>query len=92
MLPESKPASGWWYGRVVRCIDKKNYLPLRTEYYDRSDVLWKVRTFEDVTSVEGHTMAKRITMATVPTHTSTTVTFTNVRYDTGLPARLFTSP
>ena len=41
---ESIPSKGWWYGRVDRCIDRKDYLPLRTEYYDRSGVLWKVRT------------------------------------------------
>ncbi len=88
----SKPQAGWWYGKVVRCLDKKTYLPLRTEYFDRAGVSWKIRTFEGIETIGGHPTATRITMRTVPTGTSSTLRFMNVAYDTGIPASLFTSP
>jgi outer membrane lipoprotein-sorting protein len=88
----SKPTHGWWYGKVVRSIDKKTYLPLRTEYYDRSEILWKVRTLADVKTVAGHPTPTRITMETVPNGTSTTVMFTDVTYDAALSPALFQRP
>jgi outer membrane lipoprotein-sorting protein len=89
---ESIPSSGWWYGRIDRCIDKKDYLPRRTEYYDRSGVLWKVRTLDAVQKIGGHQTATKVTMQTVPQHTSTTITLSEVEYDTGLADSLFDEP
>jgi hypothetical protein len=86
---ESVPSSGWWYGRIVRCIDKKTYLPDRTEYYDHSGVLWKVRTLGGMKKIGGYPTATEITMQTIPQRTSTTITLSDVRYDTGLDERLF---
>jgi outer membrane lipoprotein-sorting protein len=89
---ESTPNGGWWYGRIDLCIDKKDYLPLRTEYYDRSGVLWKIRTLDAVKKIGGHPTATEITMQTVPQRTSTTITLTEVQYDTGLADSLFAAP
>jgi len=89
---ESTPNASWWYGRVVRCIDKKTYLPTRTEYYDRSGVLWKVRTLGGVKKIGTYPTATEIKMETVPQHTSTTITLSDVQYDTGLADSLFTAP
>ncbi len=89
---ESKPPGGWWYGRVVRSIDKKTFLPLRTEYYDRSGVLWKVRTYDKIETVDGHPTATRITMQTIPENESTIIDLTRIQYDTGLSPKLFVAP
>jgi outer membrane lipoprotein-sorting protein len=89
---ETVPSSGWWYGRIDRCIDKKSYLPLRTEYYDRSGVLWKVRTLGNVKKVDGHPTATEVKMENVPQRTSTTITLSDVQYDTGFPDSLLTGP
>ncbi len=89
---ESTPSRGWWYGRIDRCIDKKDYLPRRTEYYDRNGVLWKVRILNDVKKIGGHPTATEITMQTIPQHTSTTITLSEVQYDTGLTDSLFGEP
>jgi hypothetical protein len=88
---ESVPQSGWWYGRIVRCVDRKTYLPLRTEYYDRTGVLWKIRTLEGVKTIHSHPTATHHD-ATVPTKTSTRITLRNVAYDTGLADVLFEGP
>ena len=86
---ESVPDRGWWYGKIVRSIDTKTFLPRRTEYYDRSGVLWKVRTFNDVKTVNGFPTATRIAMQTVPTGTSTTITLSDIQYNTKLADVLF---
>jgi outer membrane lipoprotein-sorting protein len=89
---ESIPSRGWWYGRIDRCIDKKDYLPRRTEYYDRNGVLWKVRTLDAVKKIGGHPTPTEITMQIIPQHTSTTITLSEVQYDTGLVDSLFAEP
>jgi outer membrane lipoprotein-sorting protein len=89
---ESRPSRGSWYGRIVRWIDKRDYLPRRTEYYDRNDVLWKVRTFGNVRTIASHPTWTLLTMETVPTHTSTRLALTDIAYDTALAAALFEAP
>ncbi len=89
---ESVPDRGWWYGKIVRCIDAKDYIPRRTEYYDRSGVLWKVRTFDQIKTIHGYPTWTRLSMETVPTGTSTTITLKDVEYDTGLSPYLFEGP
>jgi hypothetical protein len=86
---ESVPQQGWWYGRIVRCLDRKTFLPLRTEYYDRSDVLWKVRTLEGVQTIASHPTPTVITMQTVPARTLTRIVLSDIQYDTGLADYLF---
>jgi hypothetical protein len=89
---ESTPDRGWWYGKVVRCIDRKDYLPRRTEYYDRGGVLWKVRTFDAVKKIGGYPTATAITMRTVPAGTATRVELSDVQYDTGLTDGVLEGP
>jgi outer membrane lipoprotein-sorting protein len=88
-LLESVPQAGWWYGRIVRCIDRKTYLPLRTDYYDRSGVLWKIRTLEGIKTIQSHPTPTVITMQTVPARTLTRITLSDIQYDTGLTDVLF---
>ena len=89
---ESVPQSGWWYGRIIRWVDRKSFLPLRTEYYDRAGVLWKIRTLDKVQTIGSHATATEITMQTVPTKTSTRIVLTDVAYDSGLGDALFAEP
>jgi outer membrane lipoprotein-sorting protein len=85
----SIPQEGWWYSRIVRCIDKKTFLPLRTEYYNRTGTLWKVRTLDGVKTIKSFPTASRITMQTVATGTQTSITLSEIQYDAGLPDALF---
>jgi len=89
---ESIPDHGWWYGKIVRCIDKKDFIPRRTEYTDRSGILWKVRTFEQVKTIGGYPTWTRLTMETLPTGTSTTITLSEIEYDSALSPYLFEAP
>ena len=89
---ESIPARSWWYGRIVHCVDKKDWLPRRTEYYDPSGLLYKVRRFDRVEMIAGHPTPLEITMEVVPAHTSTRLDLHEVEYDTGLRDDLFEAP
>jgi len=85
---DSVPDKSWWYGRIAYCIDAQDWIPRRTEYFDRAGVLYKVRTMS-VEMVGEHATPVRMTMDVLPDKTKTTMTFTNVKYDTGLsPAML----
>lgn len=85
---DSVPDRSWWYGRIAYCIDTEDWIPRRTEYFDRAGVLYKVRTME-VETVGGHPTPVRMTMDVLPDKTKTTMILTGVRYDTGLtPAML----
>jgi hypothetical protein len=86
---DAVPQRGWWYGRVSTCIDRKTFLPVRTEYYDRDGVLWKVRTLGGIQSIKSRPTPTVITMQTIPAGTSTTITLSRVQYDTGLADVLF---
>jgi hypothetical protein len=77
---ESRPAESWWYGRIVRCIDAEDHLPRRTEYFDPAGLPYKVRTLEDVRTIDGHPTALRIRMRVVPDESESTLALSEVEY------------
>jgi hypothetical protein len=89
---ESVPENSWWYGRIVRYVDRDNHLPIETRYFDRANRLYKIRTFDRIASIDGHPTARRITMHNRQADTRTVLHFSDVEYDVGLDASLFDSP
>ena len=77
---ETIPVENWWYGRIVRCIDREDYVPRRTEYFDDAGELLKIRTFDQVHTIGGHPTPLRLRMETVPAGTSSTITLSGVTY------------
>jgi outer membrane lipoprotein-sorting protein len=77
------------YGHVLRCIDEKTHLPIRTEYYDRAGKLWKVRTIEVGKAKSGEALPTRIVMEDVQARTRSTIELSNVRIDEGLSEEAF---
>jgi outer membrane lipoprotein-sorting protein len=77
------------YGHVVRCIDEKTHLPIRTEYHDRAGKLWKVRTIEVGKAKSGETLPTRIVMEDVQAETRSTIELSNVRLDESLSDEAF---
>lgn len=80
---ESVPDDSWWYGRIVRFVDTKTYLPWRTEYYDPAGHLFKVRTLDRVERIEKLDIPTVITMHSVSLGTTTRVDFSDLRLNTG---------
>jgi hypothetical protein len=77
---ETIPVDNWWYSRIVRCIDREDYVPRRTEYFDEAGELLKIRTFDQVQTIDGHPTPLRLRMETVPAGTSSTITLSGVTY------------
>jgi hypothetical protein len=88
-LVESDPDRSWWYGRIVRCIDKADYLPRRTEYFDPAGQRFKLRTFDRVEKIKGHPTPVQITMTALLSRTSSRIVLRDVEYDTGLDPGVF---
>lgn len=89
---ESKPKTAVEFARKLTWIDKKTSLPLKEEYYDAQNTLYRVFTadkIEEVAMGEGEakkmlpTILKR-TMKNLKTGTRTEVSFDTIAYGLGL--------
>jgi len=92
---QSMPKSTADYTKKLSWVDKKNFLPLKEEYYDAQNELFRVFTadkIEEVTAGKGRsypTITKR-TMKNVKSGHRTEVTYTSVAYEVGLDDSIFT--
>jgi outer membrane lipoprotein-sorting protein len=77
---ESLPRGPAPYKRKLSWIDKAAFLPLKEEFYDAQDQLFKVFTADDIQSVEGVPTATKRTMKNVKSGHRTLVEFTRVEY------------
>lgn len=87
-LIESRPKTPTDYTRRLSWIDKTNYLPLKEEYYDAQEELFRVFTADEtamVTAIGGEwpTVTRR-TMSNVKSGHRTETTYTDIEYDLGL--------
>jgi len=77
------------YGYKLSWIDKKSFLPLKEEYYDKKGELYRVFTAEEIRDVKGFpTVTKRV-MKNIKSGHSTEVSFTKVDYNIGVEDSLF---
>ncbi len=95
---QSSPREASGYTRRISWIDKESFLPIREEYYDAQEQLFRVFSadrIEDISvgdSAEQHaipTVTKR-TMKNVKTGHRSEVTFDSIVYDVGLNDADFT--
>jgi hypothetical protein len=86
---EQTPESPWYYSRIVAWIDPATMLPLERDYYDPAGQLWKVETFEDVTTFDGQPVATRVTMQDKPGGGSSVIAVSKLRFGVDLPDALF---
>ncbi len=78
------------YSKKVSWIDKRSFLSLKEEYYDRRGALHRVYTADAVTEIGGHPTVTQRTMTDVKTQHRTDVVYDSVAYDVGLSEDLFT--
>lgn len=83
------PQHNFYYSRIVSLIAKGSLLPLRREYYDVANNLWKTETFQDVQTVSAIATPLHVRMEDVQTGTSTELKMSELRYDVELPDSLF---
>lgn len=78
------------YTREIVWIDKKIYRPLKVEFYDRKNALLKTLTFSDYKQyLDQYWRAGRMDMINHQTGKSTTLTWENYRFKSGLTDRNF---
>ena len=70
-------------------IDKGSFVLWKEEYYDKRGDLYRVFTADEVKPVQGLLTTVKRTMKNVQTGHRTEVSFTEVRYNLGLSADLF---
>lgn len=84
-----KEAKAAEYGRKVSWIDRETFLPLKEDYYDRRNELYRVFTADEVEEVAGFPTVVRRTMKEVKKGHRTEVSFEAVEYNLGLSEELF---
>lgn len=77
------------YKRKVAWIDKTSFLPLKEEYYDVKDELFKVFTTDEIKDVGGVPTVVKRSMTNKKSGHTTTVIFTDVGYGLGIDSDIF---
>ncbi len=83
------PQETWYYARVVTWVAEDGGLPVKREFYDPANVLWKVERFEQVSAVDGVPTVHHRVMEDVQGKTRTEIDVSAVRYDVTLADALF---
>lgn len=78
------------YGHKLSWIDKKTFLPLKEEYFDKRGTLYKVFTAEEVKEIKGFPTIVKRTMKNLQSGHSTETVFSKVDYNIGIEDSLFT--
>ncbi len=78
-----------YFSRKVSWIDQETFLPLKEEYYDKRDDLYKIFTADKIETVQGIVTIMQRTMANIQNGHSTVVMFGEVSYNIGLKEDIF---
>lgn len=87
---QSVPKQQWYYGKIVTLVDGTTFLPIEREYYDLNGTLWKKERWEHITVIDGVPTPVQINMQDVQANTTSSITFTEIRYDANVPTDMIT--
>jgi len=88
-LEEVLAGTRYYVSRIVTWVAEDSMLPLRRDYYDPANELWKTEFFEEITVIDGTPTVLQFRMQDKMENTSTTLRVSGVRYDTPVPDDLF---
>lgn len=71
-------------------IDKKNFIPVKADYYDKSGKLYRTIEALEVKDIEGHPTITKMKASDLNAKASTITEFSDVKYDVGLSGDIFT--
>jgi outer membrane lipoprotein-sorting protein len=86
---ESSPKSPAEYTKKIAWIDQATFLPLKEEYYDVQQSLYKTFMAEEIKEIQGFPTVLKRTMSNVKTGHKTETVFEHVQYNVGLGDDLF---
>ena len=87
---ESIPKEKSDFSRKIIWIDRSNFLPVKEEYYNIQNDLYKRFTADGIKEINGFWTVGKRTMENVKTGHKTIVEMINVKYEVGIPDNLFT--
>ncbi|MFA4980913.1 MAG: outer membrane lipoprotein-sorting protein [Candidatus Omnitrophota bacterium] len=71
-------------------IDKKNFIPMKADYYDKSGKVYRIVEALEVKEIEGHPTITKMKASDLNSNSSTVTEFTDIKYDVGLNDGIFT--
>ncbi len=77
------------FERYVTRIDRDTFLPMKTEYYDGRDRVYRVMEVLDMEEIQGHPTVTRSRISNPLDGGDTVMEFRYIEYDVGLPADIF---
>ncbi len=86
---ESLPKGSAEYTKRISWIDKVNYLPLREEFYDKQNELYRQFEAFEIKDINGIPTATKTVMKNVKTGHRTEVTFQSTEYNLGIGDDIF---
>ncbi len=86
---ESIPTEESEYTKKLSWIDKKSFLPIKEEYYDKQGELYKVFTADEIRNIGGFETVTKRTMKNLKRDHRTEVTFKEVQYNVGMAEDIF---
>ncbi|MFW6139630.1 MAG: outer membrane lipoprotein-sorting protein, partial [Spirochaetota bacterium] len=87
LVPEDKQEHDWKYLQVY--YRKDNFYPVRVEYYNFQDEMYKVIERKDLKKIDGYWTARKIVVKDLRKDHSTVSTIEKVKYDVGLDDSVF---
>lgn len=86
---QATPTDQRTFTRIVTSLVPDTGQPLKREYYDVADRLWKVETFENVAEVHGVPTAQRVRMEDLQTGYGSEYRASQIAYGVTIPKALF---
>lgn len=71
-------------------VHKATFVPVQTEYYDKSGSKYRFYKALQVDTIQGFPTVTKASMQDLKTGTTTVLSYSDVRYDVGLPENIFT--
>jgi outer membrane lipoprotein-sorting protein len=78
------------YSKIEFLIDAKTSLPVRATYYDRSGLKYKVETFDEVKTIDGHPIPTHIVMTDVQSDAKSELHLSNIQLGAKIDEKVFT--
>ena len=85
----SIPKTTSTYTKRISWIDKKNFLPIKEEFYDKQEELYRKFESIKIKNINGYPTITERVMKNVKTGHSTNVVFSRIKYNSGLTKNLF---
>ncbi len=78
------------FGYYNVSIDRKSYIPMKMEYYDKKNKLYRIIESKKVEKIQGFPTVVKSVVSNLNTGSKTEMEFSGIKYDIGLKDNIFT--